>query len=154
MLCVIVVCRSNGAYEALRSSGCLWLPSQRTLRDRTHYVHAQTGFSDAVDKMLMDAAKVKSCPEREKCTLLTLNEMHIWEDLVFDKHTGTMIGFANLGEINEHLMQFERNLLDDAPLLSQPAKSHVGGHGTWPFQLPAVPVCTVSQYGVVWRSAL
>ena len=104
MLCVIVAYRSSGAYEALGSSGCLWLQSQRTLRDYTHYVHAQTGFSDAVDNMLMDAAKVKSCPELEKCTLFILDEMHIREDMVFDKHTGTMIGFANLGEINEHLM--------------------------------------------------
>lgn len=120
---MIAVCRSSGAYEALRSSGCLRLPSQRTLRDYTHYVQAQTGFSDAVDKMLMDAAKVKSCPEREKCTLLILDEMHIREDLVFDKHTGTIIGFANLGEINEHLMQFEKSLLDDTPLPPQPAKT-------------------------------
>ena len=115
--------RSSGAYEALRSSGCLQLPSQRTLRDYTHYVEAHTGFSDAVDRMLMDTAKVGSCPEREKCILLLLDEMHIREDLVFDKQTGTMVGFAHLGEINDHLLQFERSLVDDTPLCPQPAKT-------------------------------
>lgn len=49
--------------------------------------------------------------------------MHVREDLVFDKHTGTMVGFAHLGEINDHLLQFERSLVDDTPLLPQPAKT-------------------------------
>ena len=115
--------RSSGAYEALRSSGCLQLPSQRTLRDYTHYVEAHTGFSDAVDRMLMNTAKVGSCSEREKCVLLLLDEMHIREDLVFDKHTGNMVGFAHLGEINDHLLQFERSLVDDTPLRPQLAKT-------------------------------
>ena len=92
--------RSSGAYEALRSSGCLWLQSQWTFRDCTHYVQASTGFSTEVDRMLMQAAAVDICPEREKCTILLLDEMHICKDLVFDKHTGAMIGFANLGDIN------------------------------------------------------
>ena len=112
-VCTYSVFRSNGACEALRSSGCLRLPSQRTLGDYTHYV----------DEMLMDTAEVGSCPEREKCTLLLLDEMHIREDLVFDKHTGTMIGFANLGEINDHLIQFERSLQDDTPMRPQLAKT-------------------------------
>ena len=97
------MCRSSSAYESLRSSGCLQLPSQRTLRDYTHYVQAATGFSTEVDRMLMKAAKVDPCPEREKCMILLLDEMHIREDLVFDKHTGAMVGFANLGDINERL---------------------------------------------------
>ena len=36
--------------------------------------------------------------------------MHIRQDLVFDKHMGEMIGFCNLGNVNEHLLQFERSL--------------------------------------------
>ena len=87
--------RSSGAYEALHDSGCIKLPLQRTLRDYTHYVKASTGFSSEVDGMLVKAA---TCPEREKWVILLLDKMHIREDLVFDKHTGAMIGYANLGE--------------------------------------------------------
>lgn len=105
--------RSSGAYEALRDSGCIKLPSQRTLRDYTHYVRASTGFSSEVDKMLFQAAKVASCPEREKYVILLLDEMHIREDIVFDKHTGAMIGFTKLGDVNDHLLQFERSLAED-----------------------------------------
>ena len=36
---------SSGAYEMLRSSGVLHLPSQRTLRDYKYYTTAKAGFS-------------------------------------------------------------------------------------------------------------
>ena len=36
--------------------------------------------------------------------------MHIKEELVYDKHLGTLVGFINLGEINNHLLQFEDTL--------------------------------------------
>ena len=40
------------------ATGVFQLPSQRTLRDYTHYVPATIGFSSQVDKMLMDTLKV------------------------------------------------------------------------------------------------
>lgn len=49
---------SGKAYETLRSSGVLTLPSQRTLRDYTHYIPATSGFSTKVDEMLIDSVKV------------------------------------------------------------------------------------------------
>ena len=70
--------------------------------------------------MLVRAAKVASCPEREKYTILLLDEMHVREDLVYDKHTGELVGFASLGDINQHLLAFEQSLSDsnshDRPL--------------------------------------
>ena len=35
--------------------------------------------------------------------------MYIWEDLAYNKHTGALIGFANLREIKDHLERFERS---------------------------------------------
>ena len=63
----------------------------------------------------MQAVKVNTCPEREKCTILLLDEMHVRADLVFDKHTGAMIGFAKLGDINDRLAQFEKLVLGSEP---------------------------------------
>ncbi len=63
--------------------------------------------------MLLDAADVKSCPERDKCVLL-IDDMHIREDLVFDKNSGKMIGYANLGEIYNHLIDFEQSISNPA----------------------------------------
>lgn len=81
---------SSSAYETLRKTGVLSLPSQRTLQDYTYYTEAPPGFSLGVDQQLMDAANINSCPEREKQVILLLDEMHIKENLVYDKHTGTL----------------------------------------------------------------
>ena len=35
--------------------------------------------------------------------------MHIKEDLIFDKITGQLKGFTNLGNINDHLLNLETN---------------------------------------------
>jgi len=105
---------SGKAYDTLRSSGCIRLPSQRTLRDYTHCVSATTGFSSAVDRQLMCAADVDKCPERQKYVALILDEMYVKEDLVYNKHSGAFIGFHDLGNINEHLLQFQASLEDDS----------------------------------------
>lgn len=49
---------SGRAYETLRNSGVIVLPSQRTLRDYTHYIPATIGFSEKVDEMLYNTMKV------------------------------------------------------------------------------------------------
>ena len=34
-----------------------------------------------------------------------MDEVHIKDDLVYDKHTWQVIGFQNLGDINDHLLR-------------------------------------------------
>lgn len=72
-------------------------------------VEASNGFSSDVDRMLMKAAIIKSCPTRDKHVLHLLDEIYIKEDLVFGKHSGELIGFVDFGDINTHLLQYEEN---------------------------------------------
>jgi len=58
----------------------------------------------------MEAANIASCPEYEENVLLIMDEMHIKESLILDKHTGALVGFTNLREMNEHLQKFEQSL--------------------------------------------
>ena len=108
--CLFLRHQSNKCYETLRESGCIHLPSQRTLRDYTHCVQSGVGFSTEVDRLLLQAMNLMTCPEWHKLVILLLDEMHIREDLVYDKHTGKMIGFTNLGNINNHLLAFEKSM--------------------------------------------
>eukprot|EP00731_Ephydatia_muelleri_P024203 Em0016g474a len=80
---------------------------------------SSSGFSAEIDEMLTKAARVTSCPERERSVVLLIDEVHIKENLVFDKHGRQMIGFANLGDINEHLTQFELSLTSEQPKNTQ-----------------------------------
>ena len=63
--------------------------------------------------MLRRAADTFPNKELAQYVLLLIDEMHIREDLVYDKHSGEVIGFTNLGEINEHLLAFERLLAEE-----------------------------------------
>lgn len=156
----ICLCRSSGAYEALRDSGCLSLPSQRTLRDYTHYVKASCGFSAQVDIMLREASKVDTCPEREKCTILLLDEMYIREDLVYDKYNGELVGFTNLGCVNEHLVKYEQSLLQDGVQGPKVAKTMAmfmvrGLFNSLQFpyaQFPSNDLCGDQLYDPLWEA--
>ena len=86
--CIYLRHLSSGCYEALRQSGCITLPSQRTLRDYTHFSKASVGFSTDVDLQLIEAAEVLSCPEWKKCVVVLMDEMYIRENLVYDKSSG------------------------------------------------------------------
>ncbi len=44
-----------------------------------------------------------------------MDEMHIREGLVYDKHSGALLGFTDLGNVNNLLAEFERSLSSDAP---------------------------------------
>ncbi len=72
----------------MRQTGCLSLSSQRTLQDYTHYTTTAIGFSDKVDQQLMEAADISSLVEYQKCVAVIMDEMHIREGLVYDKHSG------------------------------------------------------------------
>ena len=99
---------SGKAYELLRKSGCIKLPSQSTLRDYTHHIPAKIGFSAEVDQHLVDTAFL-SC-EMNKYVLLVMDEMHIKHDLVYDKHSGSLIRFVDLGNTNNQILEFEKAL--------------------------------------------
>ena len=78
---------SGRSYEILCDSGVIKLLSQRTLHDYTYYTKAACGFLEDVDQQLMMTAKIDSCSEREKYIIILMDEMHIKEDLMYDKHT-------------------------------------------------------------------
>ena len=39
-----------------------------------------------------------------------MDEVHIKSNLVYDKHNGSLVGFVNLGDTNNKLLQFENSM--------------------------------------------
>ena len=101
---------SSKAYDSLRETGCIHLPSQRTLCDYSHCIESGTGFSTEVDQHLLNAAKLESSPDWHRLLVLLMDEMYVKESLVYDKHTGKMIGFTDLGDVNNCLISLEQAL--------------------------------------------
>ena len=48
----------------------------------------------------MQAANVGKCPTWQLLVMLLIDEMYIREDLVYNRHIGKLVGFVDLGEVN------------------------------------------------------
>lgn len=118
--CLHLKFKSSSAYHALRSTGVLTLPSERTLRDYTHWIKDEVGFQASVNRQLIKEAKIRE--EKDEYVTLVFDEMKVREDLVFDKHSCRLVGFVNLGEINNTLNTFEQRCKDgEQPIINEGA---------------------------------
>ncbi len=54
---------SSSSYHALRTSGFIRLPSERTLRDYTHFFKSKAGFQVEVEEMLVRDMKLSELPD-------------------------------------------------------------------------------------------
>ena len=97
--CIYLRHQSSKAYDTLRDSSCISLPSQRTLRDYSNAVKAGAGFSAEVDQQLIEASRLCTSPSYHCYVALLIDE--IKEDLVYNKHSGKLIGFVDVGDIWE-----------------------------------------------------
>ena len=75
--CLNLKLLSSAAYHSLRSSGFLTLPSERTLRDYTHFIKSQAGFSSDLDQFVADEARIDQLPEWKRHVVVVLDEMKI-----------------------------------------------------------------------------
>lgn len=98
--------KSSGAYEMLRNSGVIHLPSGRTLRDYRHFAPVSVGLSISTDKQLVDLAN-KNSESLGKYVSILIDEMYVKEGLVFDKHCGRITVFVDLGEVNNYFSDLE-----------------------------------------------
>ena len=74
---------SSSAYDSLRH--VLVLPSDRTLRDYTHYIKAGIGVQVDVMKQLMSEANINSLEDWQTYVALVFNEVKIKEGIVYNK---------------------------------------------------------------------
>ena len=114
---------SSKAYKVLQNSKCLQLPSQRTLWDYSHCNMSGAGFSTATDEQLREYVNPGETLSHKSLVGLLFDEMHIKEGLVFNKNTGNLVGFVELGDVNDAFIKYS-NSESDSELSSVPlAKS-------------------------------
>ena len=94
---------SRVAYRTATSSGFLVLPSERTLRDYTHWCSVNNGVQFEYIEQAKTVMSQKGMNEDEKLFTLIFDEMKVKGGLVFRKSTGRLIGFCNLGQVNHDI---------------------------------------------------
>ena len=88
--------KSPSAYRELRDSGALILPSERVLRDYKNYFKPKAGINQENIESLRE--KTKQFTDLQRYIVLVMDEMKIQSNLVFDKVSGDLVGFVDLGD--------------------------------------------------------
>ena len=123
--CMHLQMLSSSCYDSIRSAGVIKLPSERTLRDYRNVIKARSGLQPDVDKLLYEEANVDEAPDHQKYVTLIFDEVKIKEDIVYNKFSGEMIGFVDITNINQHLLDFEQSCLSDTYIPNHQLATHV-----------------------------
>ena len=94
---------SRVAYRNVTSSGFLALPSERTLRDYTHWCSAHSGVQFEYIEQAKKVMSQEGVSEDERQFTLLFDEMKVKGGLVFRKSTGRLVGFCDLGQANHEI---------------------------------------------------
>ena len=84
----------------------LTLPSRRTLRDYQNAIKPQAGFNPAVIEQLNQITS--SFKGYERNVVLSFDEMKIQENLVYEKQSGDLVGYVDLGDPDLNLASFDQ----------------------------------------------
>lgn len=108
--CLSIHAKSSSVYNELRKSeknpdGILYLPHERTLRDYRNHFKPAAGF--VLENIEVLKSIVKSYEGAARYVVLVFDEMKIKGRLVFDKHSGKLIGFTSLGDPDLDFSTFE-----------------------------------------------
>ena len=83
------------------------------MRQYSNDLDSSSGFSNELDEQLFCDAKVSSLQEIQKYVGLVGDEMYIKEGLVYDKSTGKLVGYCDIGNINYHLLLLKKEYMEN-----------------------------------------
>ena len=94
--CLSLASKSSSAYEELRDSNVLVLPSRRTLRVYKNAITPKAGFDSEIIKELVRIAERLQGVQR--FVVMSFDKIRIQQNLVYNKHTSQSFGFVDLGD--------------------------------------------------------
>ena len=82
------------------------MPSRRRLREYKNYIRPERGFNPHIINELN--VKISKFSDIEKYVVLLFDEVKIQENLVWDKHTGELIGYVDLGDADTNYATLDK----------------------------------------------
>ena len=107
--CLYIKHKSTKAYDSLRYF--INLPSSRTLYDYSHFNTKLIGYSEnVIEQLIYLCEKNEMYYSHHKSFVGILqDEIKIKSDLVYNKHSGELIGFVNLENVSNELLELEKD---------------------------------------------
>ena len=112
--CLSIYQSSPATYRHIASkrNNFLVLPHVNTLKKYINFTDPMTGFNPDIIKQLIKDSKLEILEEYQKNVSLLFDEMKIQSNLVYKKSTGKIVGFVEMGDINEEISQFQTKFED------------------------------------------
>ena len=107
--CLSIYMTSPAAYKQMASkrNKLLILPHENTLKKYINFTKPESGFNiDIIDCLIKDS-KVEKLPEGQKNVSLIFDEIKIKSGLIYRKSSGEIIGFTEMGDLNEEIERFK-----------------------------------------------
>ena len=107
--CLSIYHTSPAAYRQLASKGnkLIVLPHVNTLKKYINFTDPVTGFNPDIIEQLIQDSKLCGLDEFKKNVSLIYDEIKIKSGLVFKRSSGKLVGFTEMGEINEEIREFK-----------------------------------------------
>ncbi|XP_071499561.1 uncharacterized protein [Diadema antillarum] len=104
--------KSPAAYKLIKDSGFMILPAIGTLHRYTHFADAKTGVHcDIIQQMLEEVSLEK---DWQRNVTLVCDEMKVKSGLAYSTSTGQLLGFVDVGDINNEFREFETQVKKDS----------------------------------------
>ena len=71
-----------------------------------NFTDIRTGFNPDIIKRLAEENNVHNMEEKDRHVLIAFDEMKIKSGLVYHKGSGKLIGFTELGDLNDEFSRF------------------------------------------------
>ena len=99
--CLGLTAKSSDTYDEIRfdpkiNTGFVFLPTRRRLRDYKNYIRSQQSSNKDVIHELKNA--VENFTSIERFVIILMDEMKVQENLIWDKHSGDIIVYVDLGD--------------------------------------------------------
>ena len=110
--------KKTAAYKALRASGFIKLPAERTLYDYTHVVKNVEGPRGHIIEKI--SCQVREMPHKyQKHHVMCFDEVYVPKKLVLEKHTGEIMGYVDFDSVTQEMEALDSfmkgNEVDDRP---------------------------------------
>ena len=108
--CLSIYLKSPSTYKHIRSSPFMFLPCKDTLLKYVNFTDPGCGFNEDILLRMLNTIDLPNLKKFERNVTLSFDEMKIKSGLVFCSSTGKLVGFTEMGSINNMAAEFERRV--------------------------------------------
>lgn len=107
--CIALQSKSTAAYNMIRQSGFLNLPTLRTIRNYSNFAEECAGFNAKVLQFVASDIKIDEIDDHQRNIALLFDEVKLKSGIAFSRRTGRIVGISDMGGIQNELRDFERS---------------------------------------------